>query len=710
MIVTRCTCPHCSSKLKTARPQEVGKVIKCPKCNRTFPVAQDESAADTSPAKASSAPTSDKRPKAPEERPEFWEDLTDSGPPPEQPAELRRPEGRRKANPWVLPVSIGGGVLALALVGGILVYGLRQGIKAPGPVARANAPGPTVAAPSTEATIPPEEEPAPDPAGAPSAPEPVIPVAATTAPGPAGAPPRKGVTKPAEASRPDETPGSSGDEVNPVPIGQAYGAGQGPGITVVAGGAVRLYVDGALLAEETEAGKPKFVPLTLLPGKHTVAVLGSKGSAPPGVLIQVDELEKPYPSGPGWKVSSAPGGSWKDKAFDDSGWEEAAVTGDLTTRPATGLPAGVLEPSARWIWSPRPGDAQVALRYTFTIRAEGYAQDVTGGDGGRIVVVKTADEIAQLLASADPLILLIPEGVYDFRQKQKTMAAANPNDPKDPSKGVNLRIVVGEGFGRDPGAKMVEVERWDRRILVKGNKTILGLGRGAFLRGASLTVSGARNVIFRNLCVFDVNPHLIEAGDGISADDAEGLWVDHCTFRWISDGCDLAGDRGSRAVTFSWIHYNGANEWTIAGRQHFASMVLNSEATYHHVWWESVNGRAPKVTKDRSRVHVYNNYYTDNDYHEVASSEGAQVLLEGCYFDGVKIPTMRETGGLIRSRDNVFKNITWSHFLDKKPGPEPKDDVFAPPYQYTPDPAAAVPALLRSRAGVGGRWGTEPKY
>ena len=92
--------------------------------------------------------------------------------------------------------------------------------------------------------------------------------------------------------------------------------------------------------------------------------------------------------------------------------------------------------------------------------------------------------------------------------------------------------------------------------------------------------------------VFDVNPHLIEGGDGIAGADVKGLWVDHCTFRWISDGCDLFGKQGNQSVTFSWIHYIGANGWAIGGRQHFASAIDNTEATFHHMWWESVNGCA----------------------------------------------------------------------------------------------------------------------
>ena len=491
-----------------------------------------------------------------------------------------------------------------------------------------------------------------------------------------------------------------------------YAAGQGPGIIVVGSGSFKLYLNGRLLVTDAQGGKPQFIPMTFLPGKNVVAVDAVKGAAAQGVLVQIDELERSYVSGAGWKVTSKPSAQWLSAAYDDSGWEAAAETGSVQASPVERLPDKVLEPAAKWIWSPRADDQQVALRYTFTIRAEGFAHNVIGGEGGRMVVVKSVDEIVQLVQSSERLIIVIPEGVYDFRQKTKVMAAANPNDANDPSKGVSYRLVYGEGLlGRDPGAAMVEVERWNRVLWVGSDKTILGMGRGAHLRGASFYVSSpAKNVIFRNLCIFDVNPHLIEAGDGVEGVGCDGLWVDHCTFRWISDGNDMSGDNpGCRAVTFSWVHYSGANQWTIAGRDHFAALIINSEVTYHHMWWDTVNGRAPKAADKQTKIHVYNNYYTDNTYHEVGASEGAQVLLEGSNFQDVFIATMRESGGLIQSRNNIFVNVK-EHRLNDVNGPEPKDNVFTPPYEYELDPPAAVPALLRSRAGAGGKWGEPPVY
>lgn len=493
-------------------------------------------------------------------------------------------------------------------------------------------------------------------------------------------------------------------------VGGGYGMGRGPGILIAARGGYSLYLNGERLAEEKKGGSVRFVPVTFLPGANVIGIVAHKGASGPGLLMQIDELERTYGSGTHWKTSTNPPGDWMDGSFDDSGWKNAIEAGAPSRRQLPGVPAEVLDDSARWIWSAGSGDSTVTMRFSFTIRAQGFAEKVTGGAGGQVVTARTVDEFLEHIGSPDPMTLLIPEGVHDFRVQKKVMAAANPNDPEDPSKGVTFRIPTGDGFGRAPGAEMVETATWDRLIWVAGNKSIIGMGRGAHLRGASFYVRHpASNVIFRNLAIYDVNPHVVEAGDGIQGVDVDGLWVDHCTFRWISDGNDIHGRKGSKRVTFSWVHYDG-DKSPVSPPDHYATAVGNSEVTYHHVWWDTVNGRAPKCDGDRARVHIFNNLYTNNTYFEVGAGGGAQVLLEGSVFRDVRFPTARGSGGLIHGRANLYEDISAGHQLDWKTVPEPKDEVFEPPYEYTLDQADSVEAMLRERAGVGGRWGEPPSY
>ena len=58
------------------------------------------------------------------------------------------------------------------------------------------------------------------------------------------------------------------------------------------------------------------------------------------------------------------------------------------------------------------------------------------------------------------------------------------------------------------------LQQWENWITTKSNKSLIGMGRGANLRGAAIAVrtnEGSGNHIYRNLSIYDVNPHLIEA-------------------------------------------------------------------------------------------------------------------------------------------------------------------------------------------------------
>lgn len=105
-----------------------------------------------------------------------------------------------------------------------------------------------------------------------------------------------------------------GDTVGSKLIVPTYNPGEGPGIWIVADGGYRLYVNGELLKEDDQAGRVGFVPYTFLPGENAVSVVAVNGSGAPGVLVQIDELEKSYYSGRGWVSKPAVGNSaWKEK-------------------------------------------------------------------------------------------------------------------------------------------------------------------------------------------------------------------------------------------------------------------------------------------------------------------------------------------------------------------------------------------------------------
>ena len=74
-------------------------------------------------------------------------------------------------------------------------------------------------------------------------------------------------------SLPGDAAYGGGDKVGSQLVAATYNAGEGPGIWIVADGGYRLYHNGALLAEDNQAGRVRFVPMTFLPGENAACAL-----------------------------------------------------------------------------------------------------------------------------------------------------------------------------------------------------------------------------------------------------------------------------------------------------------------------------------------------------------------------------------------------------------------------------------------------------
>jgi pectate lyase len=229
----------------------------------------------------------------------------------------------------------------------------------------------------------------------------------------------------------------------------------------------------------------------------------------------------------------------------------------------------------------------------------------------------------------------------------------------------------------------VPLPRDERRLHVASHKTIVGLGRGAQLRGVVFEVGASENVIVRNLALTDVNPTLIEAGDAISVAGAGRLWVDHVTFKNISDGfIDVSQE--SSDLSFSWLKYDGANDAACQGRHPRANELYDALATFHHTLWEHVNGRAPLVTHSLARVHVWNSVVNDDvDTRRGVRRRGARrgQLLRTCGRDRQVEKLGRSWGsGDSAPEAQSLRSGVGSHETAGQPTLEPHDAIRGPPY------------------------------
>jgi pectate lyase len=246
---------------------------------------------------------------------------------------------------------------------------------------------------------------------------------------------------------------------------------------------------------------------------------------------------------------------------------------------------------------------------------------------------------------------------------------------------------------------------------VRPNKTILGLGSDATLVGGGLYLYNAHNVIVRNLTIKD------SSDDGLGMLLSTNVWIDHCTFLDSRDG-NLDVRRASDNITVSWCKFAYTKP-----TDHALSCLLGSNddeivnegklhLTFHHNWFaEGVKERMPSIRF--GTVHLYNNYYSsEGNNYCIRARLSSQARIENNSFEGVKNPwelyitSPAHTLGRVWAQDNLEVDVIWGKDSDADEDEIVKivpgtDEVFAPPYDYAPQPASEVKAAVTAGAGAG---------
>ncbi len=491
--------------------------------------------------------------------------------------------------------------------------------------------------------------------------------------------------------------------------GSTYAALDGPGIYVAARDTFRLYVNGHLVAQSERARSPLFVPLSLLPGENVIALTVSASAGTPAALVQLDELERTYESNSSWKVSTAPSGNWMEPGYDDSAWGSARELGAVGSLPGCDpVDTFPTSGSGRWIGPDLSDSGPIALRQTIRIEPVGFASGTTGGGTVAPTIVSSWDELVMLASSSDPAVILLEEGDHDFRRVEGDVAsveACQSTCSDDPDRQV-LQLLTS---GSTCAETMVPAAQDERTLKVSSNKTIVGLGRGAALRGVSFDLGASENVIVRNVAIYDINQELLEGGDAFTLTAPSGVWIDHVTMRWVSDAF-VDALTGTKAVTISYALFEGGTDAECTDQERWAATFTDSEATIHHCRFDQVSTRAPMGNGSAARLHLFNNVYSNTTDWTVGAGCSAQVLLEGSVFENVEAATRVSTCsdsmglGLLNAvaGSNLYRDDSNVHLGGD--GSEPHDEVFAPGYAYPLEPATEAWPRVVSRAGAGGPW------
>jgi pectate lyase len=284
--------------------------------------------------------------------------------------------------------------------------------------------------------------------------------------------------------------------------------------------------------------------------------------------------------------------------------------------------------------------------------------------------------------------------------------------------------------GDDPRAILVRGQLEPGDIEIGSNKTLVGTC-GAEIHG-HVEIREVQNIIIRNLTIvgygegdcaldpdFDAAEGCSSGADAISVQrNAHHVWFDHDSVRDGTDG-NLDVSNGANFVTISFTKFSYTprtddvgSDSTGASGHRYSNLVGGTDepddfddanalnVTWHHNWWaDNVVERQPRIRFGQN--HLFNNYYNSlTSNYCVRAGIDANILLEGNFFDGVDDPHEfnneddQLTANITADASNIYDATTSDRATGG--GGTPFTD---PPYEYTLDDAAGIPALVQEQAG-----------
>jgi pectate lyase len=218
------------------------------------------------------------------------------------------------------------------------------------------------------------------------------------------------------------------------------------------------------------------------------------------------------------------------------------------------------------------------------------------------------------------------------------------------------------------------------KVVVKSNKSIVGIGSTAFLNGIGLDIKGVSNIILQNFRISLIGvttrtetagvyttsgPSIqVNGGDAIGiSGSSKNIWIDHCEVFSedpskqsnidLYDGLiDIKGQSGF--ITISWTYWHDHHKGGLVGASD-ADLFADRKVTYHHNYYKNVKLRAPMY---RGSVgHFFNNYIVGaKDASEIRA--GTCMRMEKNYYESLNysIYTPADSPGKTERIDNIEVN------------------------------------------------------
>jgi pectate lyase len=374
--------------------------------------------------------------------------------------------------------------------------------------------------------------------------------------------------------------------------------------------------------------------------------------------------------------------------------------------------------------------ADAAHVYTVTTWAEFKAALADGGSAPKIIKVKGVID-----AVAEGCDAFAADG-YDFDAYLEKYSPENWGYDTDLSAEPDDSP---EGLRRASADNQAEAVK----AAVPANTTLIGIGKHAGFKGASLQITAVDNVIVRNLsfespldCFPQWDPTDGDTGNWNSEYDSAvvygstHVWLDHNTFTdgdhpdsslptyfgmtYQQHDGELDIVKGADYVTASWNVFEDHDKTILIGNSDSTSTAAidrgHLKATFHHNLFSHLVERAPRVRF--GQVDSYNNHFVAGDGYSYSYGIGmeSQLVAEHNAFtlaDGVDAATiLKKWKEAPLTADDNYVNGTKTDLIAVHNAGVPDETLqsgagWTPTLRTRVDSPKAVPGLVDHGAGAG---------
>ncbi|MFD6322334.1 polysaccharide lyase family 1 protein [Streptomyces sp. NPDC058442] len=440
-----------------------------------------------------------------------------------------------------------------------------------------------------------------------------------------------------------------------------------------------------------------------------------------------------------------------------SKWHVHAITRAASLAGCTALVLGLAGTGAQAHSGHHPGHTRDVARQTLGAN-DGWASHGTGTTGGAAATAEHVHTVsdwagfkAALAAGGSAPKIIKVRGTIDAVSDGCDALAAPGYDFDDylgayaPETWGLEQDLTDEPDDSPEGLRRASAARQDTAIKanIPANTTIIGVGRNAGFKGASLQIKGVDNVIVRNLtlespvdCFPQWDPTDGDRGNWNSEYDtavvygSTHVWLDHNTFTdgdhpdseapthfgmlYQQHDGELDIVRGADHVTASWNVFTEHDKTILIGNSDGESTAVGDrgrlKVTFHHNLFSKLVERAPRVRF--GQVDVYNNHFVAGQGYGYSFGVGkeSQLVAEHNAFtlaEGVSPAKIlkRWNDSPLTDRNNRVNgkraDLIALHNAENPGMPLRPGAGWTPTLRTAVHPAQAVPALVKLGAGAG---------